>query len=51
MKKTPLIWKIKGKWYTARQTCQQFGHWMTGRTLTQKGNEAYDYYCKVIFDE
>ena len=50
MKKTPLIWKIKGKWYTARQTYQQFGHWMTGRTLTPQGNEAYDYYCKVIFD-
>lgn len=50
MSKTPLIWKIKGKWYTARQTCQQFGHWVTGRVLTPKGHEAYDYYCKVIFD-
>lgn len=50
MGKIPLIWKIRSKWYTVRQTGQQLCHWITGHILTPKGYEAYDYYCKVIFD-
>lgn len=50
MDKMPLNWKIKSKWYSIRQTGQQLGHWITGRVLTPKGHEAYDYYCKVIFN-
>ena len=50
MEKISLIWKINSIWCTIKQTGQQFSHWMTGCVLTPKGHEAYDYYCKVIFD-
>lgn len=51
MEKAPLIWQVKAHWYTIRQTCQQLGHFITGHGLTAKGQEAYNYFCKVIFDE
>lgn len=50
MDKMPLNWKIKSKWYSMKQTCQQFGHFIAGRGLTERGHAAYDYLCKVIFD-
>ena len=50
MNKMPLSWKIKTKWYTVKQTSQQLWHFVSGHSLTRKGHEAYDYFCKVIFD-
>lgn len=50
MGKMPISWKLKTKWYPIKQTCQQLGNFITGRTLTHKGQQAYDYYCKVIFE-
>lgn len=45
-----IAWSIKGKWYTVKQTCVQFKNFVTGQELTPKGHDAYEYYCKVIFD-
>ena len=51
MEKMPLNWKIKSKWFSVVQTVQQTWNWVKDETLTPKGHEAYDYYCKVIFDD
>ena len=50
MSKMPFSWKVKSKWYTVKQTCQQFHNWIKGESLTPKGHDAYDYYCKIIFN-
>lgn len=50
MDKMPMLWKLKTKWYPIKQTCQQFGNFVIGRTVTSRGDQAYDYYCKVIFE-
>ena len=42
---------IKGQWYAAKLFIKQCKNCLCGQELTPRGYNAYNYYCKIVFEE